>query len=130
MRLGPTLPSLASMKILIVDDDDDIRQFLRTSLELDGYTIVDSHSGEAGLEARAAFDPDLIILDQMMPGLLGTDVARRVRDDGYSGPILLFSAYLNPDMNQTVNELQLIPISKVDTDAMFRAVRGYAAELS
>jgi len=118
------------MKILIVDDDDGIRQFLRTSLELDGYTVEEAPSGEKGLEARAAFHPDLVILDQMMPGLLGTEVAKKVRAEGFTGPILLFSAYLSPEVNTQAAELDLVPMSKVDTDAVFRVIRGYAAKLA
>ena len=58
----------------------------------------------------------------MMPELTGIDTARILRKEGFTKPIVLFSAYLGPDLQESVSELDLIPVSKVDTQAVVRIV--------
>lgn len=67
------------MRILVVDDDAHIRQVLRFSLEQAGYEVVEAENGAVGLERFGAVNPDLVILDVMMPEMDGTEVCRQIR---------------------------------------------------
>lgn len=77
-------------KILIIDDERQIRRFLSISLGSQGYDIVEATSGLAGLEAAALSPPDVIILDLGLPDLDGLVVLERLRDF-FVGPIIVLS---------------------------------------
>ena len=80
--------------VLVVDDDPVIVKLLQVNFEMEGYAVISAENGLAGL-ARARDDkPDLIILDVMMPGMNGLDVARNLKrsDDTRAIPIILLSA--------------------------------------
>ena len=81
------------MKILVVDDERAVRESLRRALELEGYEIALADDGQAALEELETGDePDAMILDVLMPGLDGLEVARRVRRGGSHLPILMLTA--------------------------------------
>lgn len=77
-------------RILIVDDESAIRGFVRRYLEKDGYEVIEASNGLDGLQ-QAKLGADLVILDLMMPGMDGFDVARSLRNGGPI-PILMLSA--------------------------------------
>ncbi len=83
-----------SARILIVDDDEDIRAYLEVTLELAGFEVVQAEDGETGLQAAFERDPGLIVLDVMMPGLDGLEVLRRLRSDSRTShlPVILLTA--------------------------------------
>ena len=64
----------APRKILIVEDEEDIRSLVRYNLEAEGFAVVDASDGERGLHLAAKERPALIILDLMLPGLSGLEV--------------------------------------------------------
>ncbi len=66
-------------RILVVDDEPQIRRALRTSLQAHGYEVETAANGEEGVEAVAGSTPDLVFLDLGLPDLDGTEVLRRVR---------------------------------------------------
>jgi two-component system, OmpR family, phosphate regulon response regulator PhoB len=69
-------------KVLIVEDQDDIRELISMSLEMEDYEIHEASNGERGLAAAQSVKPDLMLLDVMMPGLYdGIEVCKRVRAD-------------------------------------------------
>jgi DNA-binding response OmpR family regulator len=70
------------IRILVADDDQDIRDLVTYKLGQAGYTIQAVASGTQALAAIEADPPDLAVLDMMMPGLSGIDVLRKIRDDG------------------------------------------------
>ncbi len=79
--------------ILVVDDDSKITQLLKRALSLEGYTVRTASSGEGGLDEAQAQDPDLVILDVLMPGMDGIEVCRRLRSSPSADvPILLLTA--------------------------------------
>ncbi len=84
----------AARKILIVEDEDDIRSLVRYNLEAEGFTVVDASDGERGLRLAATERPALIILDLMLPGLSGLEVCRllRAQEDTAPVPILILTA--------------------------------------
>jgi CheY-like chemotaxis protein len=69
-------------KIMVVDDEPDIRTIVRTVLEKEGHEITEAESGEMCLKLLSEYEsPDILFLDVMMPGMDGWDVARKVKSD-------------------------------------------------
>jgi len=81
-------------KILVVEDEPDFRIMLRTRLEANGYEVFEAEDGAAGLEKARNMNPDLIILDIMLPKMDGYKVARLLKfDEKYSRvPIIMLTA--------------------------------------
>lgn len=77
-------------KILIVEDDKDIREGVRILLEGEGYDVVEAENGRKGLELLSE-DPDLVILDVMMPGMSGLKTCEEIRKVSYV-PVLFLTA--------------------------------------
>ncbi|MEK6256877.1 MAG: response regulator [Chloroflexota bacterium] len=86
-------------KILIVDDDIDTLQLVGTMLEKQGFEIIAANNGEKALELAPKENPDLILLDIMMPGIDGYEVTRRLRSMTNTAfiPIILFTAKAQVD---------------------------------
>jgi DNA-binding response OmpR family regulator len=78
--------------VLVVDDDDTIRRSLERGLRLSGFTVRSADGGRAALELVATEPPDVLVLDVSMPDLTGTEVCRRLRDQGVDTPVLMLSA--------------------------------------
>jgi CheY-like chemotaxis protein len=80
--------------VLVVDDDPVIVDLLRVNFEIEGYDVLTATGGEAGLAQASEFHPDVVVLDVMMPGIDGLEVARRLRQDPMTKdiPIILLSA--------------------------------------
>jgi DNA-binding response OmpR family regulator len=82
---------MAGSRILVVDDDDDIRGLLRALLERAGHEVTDAPDGRAGLRGLYAGSPDLVILDVAMPGLDGWETLERIREVS-DVPVLMLTA--------------------------------------
>jgi DNA-binding response OmpR family regulator len=80
------------VRVLVVEDDEEIAQVLQRSLRMEGYEVKLAGDGVRGLEEAHAFLPDLIVLDLGLPRLDGVDVAKRLREDGDEVPILMLTA--------------------------------------
>ena len=83
------------MKILVVDDERAVRESLRRALELEGYDIELAGDGREALSLLQDGDdsqPDVVILDVLMPGLDGLEVCRRLRASGNHVPVLMLTA--------------------------------------
>jgi DNA-binding response OmpR family regulator len=78
--------------ILVVEDDPTIGRFVELELEHSGYVVTRVTDGEAALGIVREAPPDLVILDLMLPGVDGLDVARTMRDEGDEMPILMLTA--------------------------------------
>ncbi|HEX8001972.1 MAG TPA: response regulator [Mycobacteriales bacterium] len=68
-------------RVLLIDDDEDVRHMTRVSLGFEGFEVAEAADGTAGIEAARADRPDAIVLDVMMPGRDGIDVLRELRSD-------------------------------------------------
>ena len=79
--------------VLIVDDDDGLREYVRVNLELEGYTVREAGSAEEGMRVLDDARPDLILLDVMMPEVDGWEMLQRVHDRHGVGavPVVMFS---------------------------------------
>ena len=80
-----------SARILIIEDEDRIRQFLQRGLSFEGYRIDAASEGQAGLDLFRENPPDLVLLDLMLPGMDGLEVCRRIRAAS-EVPILMLTA--------------------------------------
>ncbi len=79
-------------RILVVEDDTAILRGLTDNLRFEGYQVIPVRSGEEGLRLILEEEPDLVILDIMLPVLSGFDICRRVRKEGKMMPILMLTA--------------------------------------
>ncbi|MEU8319251.1 response regulator transcription factor [Nonomuraea sp. NPDC048881] len=82
----------SAARVLVVDDEPNIRELLSEALELNGFAVRAVSDGRRALEEVARERPDIIVLDVMMPGLDGFTVARRLRAAGDSPPVLFLTA--------------------------------------
>ena len=79
-------------RIVVVDDDEALRNAVRRALRLEGYDVEPAADGEEALAQLAAVNADLVVLDVLMPGLDGITVCRRLRESGDRTPILILTA--------------------------------------
>ncbi len=80
--------------VLIIEDEIDLAELLAFNLEKEGYSASRIHDGKLGLERAQAELPDLILLDQMLPGMLGTEICKALRKDKRTAhtPIIMITA--------------------------------------
>jgi two-component system response regulator MprA len=83
---------LDGRQLLVVDDEPPMRTALKRALELGGYEVALASDGTAGLESAAELNPDLVVLDVLMPGVDGLEVCRKLRARGDRTPILILTA--------------------------------------
>src|SRR5437868_5937601 len=81
---------MKSGRVLIVDDEPQIRRVLRTTLASEGYEVIECHSGEEAFNVVLAEPPDLVLLDLNMPGLGGLATCRQIRASS-DVPVIILS---------------------------------------
>ena len=79
-------------RILIIEDNKDLAFGLRSNLEMEGYEVRVADTGPEGLRQAKVYEPDLVVLDLMLPGMDGFDVLESVRESGLTMPVLILSA--------------------------------------
>src|SRR3954471_14763456 len=79
-------------RILLIEDSTDLAAGLKYNLELEGYAVRIAEDGESGLAEARTWNPDLLILDLMLPGLDGFQVLHALRNEGRQLPVLILSA--------------------------------------
>jgi CheY-like chemotaxis protein len=118
----------ASLRVLVVDDDEDLRLLVRKTLLRGGHSILEAADGEAGLASLERERPDLLLLDLNMPGIDGFEVLRRVRArDEFRGlPIVVLTAQGDEESIRTgfrlgTTDFLTKPFSPPQLDARLRA---------
>jgi len=86
-----------SAKILLVDDDDHLRQVMASARDAHGYQVVEAVDGFTALDALAADVPDIAVIDFAMPGMNGAELARRVAERWPALPVLFASGFADTD---------------------------------
>ena len=83
-----------SKNILVVEDDSDIRELISFNLKNEGYQVFEANDGEVGIDKARNNNPDLILLDLMLPGIQGLDVCRIIKSDQETKeiPIIMVTA--------------------------------------
>lgn len=80
------------MKLLLIEDDAALCEFLEQMLLLDGYAVTVCQNGRLGLQVVQEQDFDALILDRMLPGMDGLDLLKQIRQKGYTLPVLMLTA--------------------------------------
>jgi len=96
-RSGPGGSLQQGPLVLIVDDDERVREYVRVNLEMEGYAVREAGSADEGLDVLEEVSPDLILLDVMMPEVDGWEMLQRVQERHGVGaiPVVMFSGKLN-----------------------------------
>ena len=83
---------MSEVRILVIEDEPDLREGLQHNLELEGFAVETAADGKVGLRKAQQSSPTLILLDLMLPGLSGIDVLRQLRESGKTTPVIVVSA--------------------------------------
>ena len=81
-----------AVKILVVEDEAKLAQFIELELKYEGYEVTVANDGLSGLTSARSEDFDLLLLDWMLPGASGVEICRRLRDTGNRVPVILLTA--------------------------------------
>lgn len=110
------------LRALIVDDDQDMRFLVRMTIEVANHGLAVSGEAQSGAEAIASVEsdrPEVVVLDNRMPGMTGLETARRMLSDHPEQAIILFSAYLDADTIAQARALGVHAcIDKTDVDRL------------
>ena len=98
---------MSGEKVLVVDDEEDIRELVKYNLAQEGYRVTTVGSGEEALQQANATVPDLIILDLMLPGIDGLDVCRELKNDPKTGHIPIVMLTVKGEESDIVIGLEL-----------------------
>jgi two-component system alkaline phosphatase synthesis response regulator PhoP len=119
------------MKTLVIDDEAPIRLLCRVNLEAEGIEVLEAAEGESGLELAKKEHPDAILLDVMMPGLDGWNVAERLLADESTKAIPIIFLTARADLRDRVRGLDVggldyvtKPFNPVDLATLVRDVVG------
>src|ERR1700733_13359291 len=82
----------ASMRILLIEDEKKVAEFVARGLRAERLAVDVSHDGQSGWEMASTYNYDLIILDLMLPGLSGTEILKRIRRQNSQVPVLVLTA--------------------------------------
>jgi two-component system, OmpR family, response regulator MprA len=102
-------------RLLVADDSETVLLMLQRRLEMEGYEVVTATDGVEALDRlheAGANEPDIILLDAMMPNKSGTEVLEELRDEGSKIPVLMISAHLDanePDRMRSLGATDCIP---------------------
>jgi excisionase family DNA binding protein len=98
-RSGPGGGVQRGPLVLIVDDDERVREYVRVNLEMEGYGVREAGNAEEGLAVLEEVSPDLILLDVMMPEVDGWEMLRRVQERHGVGaiPVVMFSGKVDEE---------------------------------
>lgn len=87
-------------KVLLIDDEEIVRKVVRLVLEADGHEVSDAADGAAGLEVLRTLEPDVVVLDMMMPGMSGADVCRQIKSSGDEVKVIVLTSLPTADAEE------------------------------
>ena len=116
--------SRGAATVLVIDDDADVRHFIAASLEEFGHEVIEAADGAEGIEHFAISSPDLVIIDYVMPGLSGAEVAAHISATRPGQPILFVSGYNETDAIRKVAPEATILAKPFRAAALEEAVRS------
>jgi YesN/AraC family two-component response regulator len=124
--------SKAATGVLIVDDEEDMRALLRSTIEIanEGLHVAgEAADGDEAIVQWREKRPEIVVLDQRMPGATGLEVAEQILAEHPEQAIILFSAYLDPDITVRAAELGISAcMSKREISQVPEALWKYAPE--
>jgi CheY-like chemotaxis protein len=119
-------PLRRKIRILVVDDEPEIRSVLELLLHDEGWSVGQAVSGADALARCRGERWDLVILDNMMPGLTGMDVARRLVAEQCNASLVIFSAFIDSQLAAECRALGVTPVDKLDWVDLIRTCRQFA----
>lgn len=107
---------MSKTKVMVVDDTDHVRSMLVDMLELDGFEVAgQAASGSEAIDIAPKVMPDVVVMDYKMPGMDGLTAAKQIRDHRPSQAIILYTAYLDPRLEEQAKEAGIaLCIGKVE----------------
>ena len=96
-RSGPGGSTQQGPLVLIVDDDERVREYVRVNLEMEGYSVREASSAEEALAVIEDQAPELVLLDVVMPGVDGWQMLQRMQERHGSIPVIMFSGQVDPE---------------------------------
>lgn len=116
------------MRVLIVDDDPDIRLMMRVLFRDEGWETLEAASAREALELLdASSGVEMIVLDHRMPELTGLELARNLRETMPGQPIVMCSAYLDPEVEQEAMDLSLPAVDKANLHLLVETIKNQVA---
>jgi len=115
--------SRGAATVLIIDDDEDVRHFIAAGLEEYGHDVIEAADGREGIERFDTARPDLVVIDYIMPGLSGAEVAAHILATRPDQPILFVSGYSETDAIRKVAPDAIILAKPFRAAALENAVR-------
>ena len=112
-------------KILVVDDEENIRFLYKEELEDEGFAVELAKSGEEALEKFPLFRPDLVTLDIKMPGIGGIETLKQIREIDRGLPIILCSAYGEYKQDLTTWASDAYVVKSADLTELIRTIRQF-----
>src|SRR5918996_6025955 len=104
--------------ILVVDDEQGFRDLLKTRFAAEGWIVLQASTMAEAFPICRQMAPDVLVLDHSMPGLTGIEAGRILVRDGFQAPIVLFSAYLTPELREDCRVLGLHPVDKINFEEL------------
>ena len=109
--------------VLVVDDDPDVRAFLVAGLEEAGYRVSQAADGKAALLSFGESRPDVVVIDYLMPGMTGAEVARKMLKKAPGQKILFVSGYSETEAIERAAPGAALLTKPFRPDALDQAVR-------
>ncbi len=99
------MENLSGLNVLVIDDSFVNRQYIKAVLEEKEVLVIEAGDGSEALDILETHQPDLIILDLLMPVMDGIETLQKIRTNGYNFPILVLTADINDSTRQTCLQL-------------------------
>ena len=112
---GPRNPTPT---LIVIDDEPDFRAILQTRLGAEGWRVLQAGDIAGLYELLDENEPDVLVLDHSLPGITGIDAAKVLLRNRFEPPIVIFSAYLTPELKETCRELGLQAVDKISMEEL------------
>jgi DNA-binding response OmpR family regulator len=112
-------------RILVVDDEEGIRQLYQEELEEEGYAVELAEKGEEALEKISRTKPDAVILDLKMPGMGGLEVLERIREQDKDLPVIICTAYGEYKSDLTTWASDAYVVKRADLTELKGVIKGF-----
>ena len=111
-------PRNVTPTVIVIDDEPDFRAILQTRLGAEGWRVLQAGDIAGLYELLDENEPDVLVLDHSLPGITGIDAAKVLLRNQFEPPIVIFSAYLTPELKQTCRELGLLAVDKINSEEL------------
>ncbi len=115
-------------RILVADDEPNIRLLYRSELEADGYDVITASDGKEAVAKVESESPDLVILDIRMPGIDGVEALGRILDRDRTMPVILNSAYSDYEQNFMTWSADAYVVKSSDVSVLKERIREVLAK--